>query len=319
MKRCCRVFLFLCACCCLPVNAQSPLLIGVVTLAFGPPPTAQGIALGLKNLGYTEYEDFVIGSRFASGDPNQLDTAYQELLADGVELFVSIGVQASLSAARVVKEKPVVFTTVPDPVKLGLVDSFALPGGNMTGIATLDIELDNNRLQKFKQLLPDLKRALLPYPSNPEFGIERIDRMVDVAQKNGFELKTIEVVDKLHASAVLESVADGQYDGIISVDSPVFNLPGLILDAGQRAGIATMFNASAYVDYGGFASYGTSFVKTGEQAARLIAQIMAGKKPGSLPIEADQNFEFTVNLTTAKKLEVGVPPEILFQATRVVR
>ena len=125
-----------------------------------------GLIEGLVALGYRENEDFVIGVRFTRGDSAVLPAVARELVRDGVDILFCVGESEAKAAQQATTTHPIVFSAVGDPVGQGLIQSYARPGGNLTGVSELNLELSAKRLQLFTELLPGLKRVLFPYHAN---------------------------------------------------------------------------------------------------------------------------------------------------------
>ena len=157
----------------LAVKYSSPVRIGVLTASWGPPPHVMGLIEGLGAMGYRENEDFVIGVRFTQGDSTVLPAVARELVRDGVDILLCLGDAEAKAAQQATTTHPIVFSGVGDPVGQGLIQSYARPGGNITGVTDLNIEFSAKRLELFKELLPELKRVLFPY-SNSNFGSQEV-------------------------------------------------------------------------------------------------------------------------------------------------
>ena len=161
--------------CCLTVlvmagaaEGDGPILIGALNDSWGPTPAEVGLRDGLVALGYREQEQFVIGIRFTRGDTDALPAAARELVEQGVHILFTSQPGAAVAAQRATTRIPIVFTDVGDPLGLRLMQSFAHPGGNITGVTTLGAELAPKRLEVFQALVPGLRRVLLPYnPAHP--------------------------------------------------------------------------------------------------------------------------------------------------------
>src|SRR4030095_15086095 len=130
-----------------------PILIGVLTDSWGPTPGTVGLRDGLIELGYRENQDFVIGVRFTQGDIAALPQAARELVEQGVDILFTINPAPTKAAQIATSRIPIVFYGTGDPIGLGLIKSFAHPGGNITGITDLDLELDSKRLEIFKEMI----------------------------------------------------------------------------------------------------------------------------------------------------------------------
>src|SRR5919107_2045607 len=148
-----------------------PIRIGALTDSWGPTPGVVGLRDGLKELGYRENHDFVIGIRFTQGDIAALPQAARELVEQGVDILFTNNPAPAKAAQSATKRIPIVFYGAGDPIGLGLIKSFARPGGNITGVTDLDLELDSKRLEIFKEMMPGLTRVLFPYDKAEPFSV----------------------------------------------------------------------------------------------------------------------------------------------------
>src|SRR2546427_5018193 len=161
---------------------NQPVRIGVLTEGFGPTAGAVGLRDGLKGLGYREDRDFVIGVRFTQGDASALPAAARELVQRGVDLLFTEGRSAAKVAQTETTKIPIVFAGGGDPVGLGLIQSFARPGGNVTGVTDLDLELGPKRLEIFKEMIPGLKRVLFVYNPADAYSVSEAKAYRDAAR-----------------------------------------------------------------------------------------------------------------------------------------
>ena len=150
---------------------RKPVLIGALTDSWGPTPGVVGLRDGLQELGYRENQDFVIGVRFTQGNITALPQAARELVQQGVEILFTTTPAPAKAAQMATNRIPIVFYGAGDPIGLGLIKSFARPGGNMTGVTDLDLELDGKRLEIFKEMLPGITRVLFPYDKAEAFSV----------------------------------------------------------------------------------------------------------------------------------------------------
>ena len=298
---------------------KEPVKIGVLTTAGGPTPMDFGLRDGLVELGYREDEDFIIGVRFTRGDASLLPAAARDLVRYGVDIIFAVGEEAAKAALQATTRIPIVFSGISDPVELGLVKSFARPGGNITGVTNLAMVLSAKRLQTFRKLIPGLKRVLFPYNVNNPFARKRATEYRRAAQRLGIVLVELPLQTLEAARAALTRIRKGEMDGILSPQFPDLNIIGHILEVTARPGIPSMFNGRFNVEEGGLASYGPSFYNSGWLAARLVDKIIKGENPGEIPVEVDPNIEFTINLKVAEALGLKIAPEVLFQADRLIR
>jgi len=293
--------------------------IGALTESWGPTPAIIGLRDGLQELGYRENEHFVIGVRFTQGNPAELREAARELVRHSVDIIVTAeGGNTAKAAQAATSTIPIVFMGGSDPVGIGLVQSLAHPGANITGTADLDIDLGPKRMEIFRELIPGLKRILLPYDATNTYAVAQMPAYRDAARRLGLTLVERPLRTEEEAQATLARLRKGEVDGILSPRFLSLNIPGFILDTAQKQGIPTMFHGFFLVEHGGLAAYSASDNQLGRQAARLVDKILNGAKPADLPIEQPTRFELVINLKTAKALGLTVPPSVLLRADRVI-
>jgi putative ABC transport system substrate-binding protein len=277
-----------------------------------------GLRDGLVELGYRENEQFVIGVRFTQGDLTALPAAARELVQYGVDIIFATEDSPAKAAQMVTTRIPIVFSIVTDPVGLGLIESFARPGGNITGVADLQLELNPKRLELFRELVPNLKRVLFPYDAADARAVAAAQVYRETAHRLGITLIEKPVRTEEEARATLAQISKEEVDGILEPPQASLNIPGFSLEiAGQQR--IPMFAGPFWVERGGFASYGPDFHETGRQAARLMDKILKGAKPAEIPVEVNQKVEFVINLKVAKALGITIAPEVLYRADRIIR
>jgi putative ABC transport system substrate-binding protein len=215
---------------------------------------------------------------------------------------------------------PIVFSYVADPVGLGLIQSFARPGGNITGVTDLQFELSPKRLELFREIVPGLKRVLLPYDAADAYAVAGARVYRDAAHRLGIVLVEKAVRTAEEVQATLAQISKGEVDGILMVPFSVsLNIPGFVLEATSQRALPTMFPTVFWVESGGLASYGSDLHETGRQAARLVDKILKGTKPAEIPVEVNTKIEFAINLKVAKALGLTIAPEVLYRADRIIR
>jgi ABC-type uncharacterized transport system substrate-binding protein len=296
-----------------------PIRIGVLTDSWGPTPGVVGLRDGLRDLGYRENEDFAIGVRFTQGDIAALPQAARELVKQGIDLLFTNNPAPAKAAQMATNRIPIVFYGAGDPIGLGLIKSFAHPGGNITGVTDLDLELDSKRLEIFKEMIPGLTRVLFPYDKADAFAVAQAKVFRDSARRLKIVLIEKTVLNQKEAQATFDDIKKNEVHGIVVPRSLSFNIPGLVVEATSQKRIPTMFFGPWYVDQGGLASYGPDFYQSGRQAARLVDKILKGTNPREIPVEVNNHIEFVVNLKVATELGIKIAPEALYKATRVIR
>jgi putative ABC transport system substrate-binding protein len=273
-------------------------------------------------LGYREDQEFVLGIRFTQGDLTALPAAARELVQYGVDVIFASQLASAKAAQMATTRIPIVFAGGAgsgDPVEMGLVQSFAQPGRNVTGVTDFDLELGPKRLEVFRDIMPGLRRILYLYDLNDPNAVALARTYRDAAHRLGLELVEQAVQTQEEAKTALAQVQKGEVDGLLPPASTSLNIPGFILEAAARQALPTMFGAAFFVEQGGLASYGPDFYETGRQAARLVDKILKGADPAELPVEVNVKIEFVINLKVAKALGLTIAPEVLYRADRLLR
>lgn len=301
------------------VNRNRPFRIGVLTESWGPQPQVVQLRQALQTLGYRENEDFVIGVRFTQGDLSVLPAAARQLVAYGVDLlFVSTHLAAK-AAQQATATIPIVFAGVGDPIGSGLIQSFARPGGNITGVSNLNLSLNPKRMQVFHELIPSLRRVLYLHDATDSYGATEITAYMEAAHSLGIELIVKAVQSEVEAKAVLAHSREQGIDGVLTPSHVSLNIWGLAAEATSQYKLPSMFISSFMAEQGALASYGPNSFETGRQAARLVHKIIKGANPAEIPVEVNTKIEFVINLETAKALGLTISPEVLYQADRIIR
>jgi len=274
---------------------------------------------GLRELGYVEGQNIVIEYRSAEGKRDRLP----ELAAELGRLNLDVIFAYSTVAVRALKKAT---TTVPlvtvsgDPVRLGFVASLAHPGGNITGLANLTPELAGKRLELLKAVVPQLSPvAVLWDPDNP--GAKLRMRETEAAA-NSLDIKLQPVaVRKLNDFEDAFSVMKKERAGaLVPLRGTLVNthLQRIVALAAENR-LPTMYGSVGFAEVGGLMSYGTRIADLDRRAATYVDKILKGAKPADLPIEQPTKFELVINLKTAKALGLTIPPQVLLQATKVIK
>jgi putative tryptophan/tyrosine transport system substrate-binding protein len=296
-----------------------PILIGALNASWGSTPQVVGLRDGLVALGYQETEQFVIGVRFTQGDLGALPTAARKLVEDRVDIIFADHDDAVKAAQQATTHIPIVFATVGDPVGLGLIQTFAHPGGNLTGVADLHLELGPKRLELFREIIPGLKRVLFPYYATDAYATAEVQALRTAAHHLEMMLVEQAVRTQEEAQATIAAVQSGDVDGIVAPRCCALNIPGFVLEVTTQRAIPTMFENAFWVERGALASYGPNFYASGQMAARLVDKIIKGANPAEIPVEVNSKLEFALNLKVAKALGLTLPPEVIYRADRLIR
>ena len=272
----------------------------------------------LRELDRVEGRNIVIEYRWAEGRKER----YTEIAADfvriKVDVIITAGTLAALAAKQATSTIPIVFVAVSDPVGIGLVASFARPGGNVTGLSNQQGHLAGKRLELLHEVVPGFRRlAILANTDNPASILE-IEDVKTAARTIGIEVLTFEVhgaEDIAHGFELLKSHADALYvasDPLLNSNRVRINTLAL----GVR--LPTLHAYREYVEAGGLMSYGPNFPDLFRRAGDYVDKILRGAKPSDLPVEQPTKYGLIINLTTAKALGLTVPPTLLARADEVI-
>jgi putative ABC transport system substrate-binding protein len=302
-------------------NPPRPVRIGVVHLSHqAEAPVVVGLRLGLKDLGYTAGLDVVLEVRAGQGRYETALEAAQELVKLPVHIFVSAGTVATRAVKEAGGDLPIVFTQVGEPVTAGFVQSLAQPRGNLTGFSHLLPATTGKRLELLRELVPSVRTVMIIFdPANPTSDAAAAVARLS-AETLGVQLQERHVRNQDQVLEVLRELNRNVTDAILVLpDSLVVNAGAQIIEASRREGLPVMFHERTWVEQGGLASYGASFVDLGRQAATYVDKILKGAKPGDLPVEQPTRFELIVNLKAAQALGLTIPPSVLARADEVLQ
>lgn len=275
---------------------------------------------GLKEAGFVEDQNVKIEYRWANDNHARLPALAAELVSLNVSVLVAAGGTVSaLAAHRATKDIPIVFTTVTDPVKSGLVASFNRPGGNATGTAGLTSELDSKRLELLHELNPTASViGVLVNPKRP--GLERqLGELRSAAEKMKLTLDIRNAIKLEEIDAAFEAFAQRRVGGLIVTADPFFNSRRTQVTALASAlAIPAIYQWREFVSNGGLISYGPSITDAYRQAGISTGRILKGAKPADLPVAQPTRFELVINLRAVKALGLTVPPTLLARADEVI-
>jgi len=269
---------------------------------------------GLRAAGHEEGRDLAIKYRPANNDFARLPALAAELVGDQVAVIVAAGgPRSALAAKQATKTIPIVFTTVADPVKSGLVAALERPGGNLTGTAGLTSELDAARLELMHRLLLDQPKpksgaiGVLRNPERPEVGGQ--SRELDAAAKAmGRQLVVQDAGSEAEIDAAFATFVRQRVDAVLVTASSFFSRRRAQLIAlAERHRIPAVYQWREFVAAGGLISYGPSILEAYQQAGSYVGRILEGAKPADLPVMRPTWFELAVNFKTAKALDLDIP------------
>jgi len=290
---------------------------------FSPSATAlwhEAFRQGLRDLGWVEGKNISIEYRYAEGRNDRLP----DLVADLVRLKVDIIVAAvntdALAAKKATKTIPIVVASAGDPVALGLVESLARPGGNITGLSQVAPELAGKRLELLKEIVPKLSRvAVLWNPQGTTSPLSWKEIQLP-APELGIQLHSLEARSPNDFDKAFEDATRARAGAVAIMPDPLFagNLKR-IADLAAKNRLPSIFHLREFVDSGGLVAYGVDRPDQFRRAATYVDKILKGRKPADLPVEQPTKFELVINLKTAKQIGLTIPPNVLARADKVIK
>ena len=275
---------------------------------------------GLRDGGYTEGQNVRIEYRWANDDYSRLRVLAGELVSLRVDVVVAAGGHVSALAAQdATKEIPIVFTTVTDPVKDGLVRSLNRPGGNATGTAGLTSELDSKRLEFLHEMKPAAAVVgVLVNPNRP--GLDSQSRELEAAaDKLNLKLEIQKASTDREIDGAFQAFGSRRVDVLLVTADPFFNNHReQVLSLAARHSLPAIFQWREFVTAGGLMSYGPSITEAYHQTGIYAGRILKGDKPADLPVMQPTRFELVINLLTAKALGIEMPTTLIARADKVV-
>jgi putative ABC transport system substrate-binding protein len=308
----------------LATRAQQPAMLVVGYLsgrAAGDSPHLLGaIRQGLKETGFVEGQNVAIEYRYAAYRSERLPALAADLVHRQVTVIVAGGTSASVAARAATSTIPIVFEMGADPTQLGLVTSLNRPGGNVTGVTNLNVEVAPKRLQFLHELIPTAKAlALLVNPTNPALAEPAARSSQAAARVLGLELHVLKANSERDFDAAFASVIQLQAGGLVIGPDTLFPDRSEQLAAlGLRYRVPTIFELREFVAAGGLASYSGSLAESYRLAGVYAGRILKGEKPGELPVQQATKVEMFLNLKTANALGITVPLPLLGRADEVI-
>ncbi len=275
---------------------------------------------GLQELGYWEGKNVLIEQRYAAGKFDRLADLAAELIRLKVDVLVTTGAPASRAAKKATSIIPIVMGNAADPVGTGLVASLARPGGNVTGLSILTTELGVKRLELLKETFPKIRRvAVLGNPVNPVFSIQ-LSEVQSAGKTLGLQLQILETRDPKDFEPAFSALTEKGAGALLVLSDAVLNAHReRIASLAAKSRLPAIYEFKESVEAGGLMSYGTNIVDVYRRVGKYVDRIFKGAKPADLPVEQPLNFEFFINLKTAKQIGVTIPPNVLARADRVIK
>ena len=305
-----------------PLAAQTPQVgkvyrVGFLT-GYWVPELFNSFRQGLLDLGWREDQNLVLEARSADGKIERIPALAAELVRLKVDVIV-VSATAVNEAKHAIDGTPTVFLTTDDPVSAGYVTSLARPGGRMTGVTSLNLELDAKRLEILIAAVPGVSRVGILSNPHDLANRERVAAVERGARTIGVQTQVFEVPNPDQVQEAFDAAARARMGALMMLGSAPFYLQQsrmALLAAKTRLPVISAWRD--FPDAGGLMSYGTSVPAMYRRASSFVDRILKGANPADLPVERAATFELVINLKTAKAFGLTIPPSLLLRANQVI-
>jgi putative tryptophan/tyrosine transport system substrate-binding protein len=302
-------------------SAKSLPRIGFISSIAGDSPMFNAFRSGLSDLGYLEGKNILIEHRYAEGRLDRMPTFVHEFVEQKVDLIVAANNVAIRTAQKATKTIPIVILTSIDPVDAGYVESFARPGGNITGFTHLSRDLSAKRVELLKELLPRLSRVGILWDADGPGPAVAFKEYEAAARAFKLELRSLEIRGpNPDFAGAFQAAKTARLEALLVVANPLMGQHAKqVFELAIRNRLPSMTEGTRYVQADGLISYGTNLADLYRRAAGYVVEILKGAQPGDLPVKLAEKFELFINLKTAQQLGLVIPQHLLVQADNVIK
>jgi putative ABC transport system substrate-binding protein len=306
---------------CFSTEAQQPKIykIGELTARPGLRRTSDEFLQALRELGYIQGKNIAFEVLSAEGKPDRFPALANELIRHKVDILVASSNAEALALKNATKKIPIVFYTGGDPVKAGLVESLARPGGNVTGVTLISAELFGKRLEILKETIPKLSRAAVLWVPGP-LRMSAWEETLKPARELGIELHSMEIRSADELDTAFKQTLESRSSAVVMQLHPLFAANQKeIVNRATKSRLPMIYPRRDFVATGGLMSYGSDRDEPFRRAAALVDKILKGANPADLPVEQPTKFELVINLKAAKQIGLAIPANVLARADRVIK
>jgi len=309
----------------LAVRAQQPSMPVIGFLGSASPDSystrLRFFRAGLKEAGYVEGENVRIEYRWAGAQNDLLPMLAADLVQHQVAVIVAAsGTPGALAAKAATATIPIVFAVAVDPIKEGFVGSLSHPGGNLTGVTNLNVEIGPKRLELMHTVVPAAMRfGVLVDPTGADLANTFVRGVQTAAEKLGLQIHVLNASSERDFNSAFDALAQLHADALIIGPSAFFGARSEQLAAlALRHAVPSIFQYGAFARAGGLLSYGTDETEFYHLVGLYTGRILKGEKPGDLPVQQSAKIELIINLKTAKALGIAIPLSLLGRADEVI-
>jgi len=310
---------------CHPAEAQQPTKIARIGVLISARPSIaspriQAFQRSLRDLGYVEAKNIILEYRYAEGNVESVSDLAADLVRRKVDIIVTDTSNATQAAKDATKIIPIVFTTANDPVGDGQVDSLARPGGNLTGLSILALDLNGKRLEILKEAFPSISRVGFLTGIGSATGEQRFGKAETLAKGLGLQLQYIGAKGGDDLDNAFDTAKRAGVQALLAHPSTfVATNRARIIELSIKNRLPVIYGSGDHAEAGALMSYGPDIVDNYRRAGTYVDKILKGAKPADLPVEQPTKFELVINLITAKQMGVTIPANVLARADRVIK
>ena len=308
-------------------GAQQPAKIprvGILFIGGRDQPHLEAFKQGLRERGYTEGKNIVLDYRYAEGNVDRLPSLAAELVQLNVDVIVTTSGNSARAARQATRAIPIVLTTGADPVKTGLAESLAKPGGNVTGLSIIEEDLSGKRVEILKETFPKMTRVAylwnpvaVAYSASGNLSYDQVEKATKAV---GVQLLSYKVSSLAEIKKAFADMPKVRPHALVVLQSPLMTLNSKrIVELALEQHLPGMYPSNQFAQEGGLMAYGPVIADLYRRAATYVDKILKGTKPTELPIEQPMKFELVINLKTAKQIDVTIPPNVLARADKVIK
>jgi putative tryptophan/tyrosine transport system substrate-binding protein len=293
--------------------------VAILTSGVASSPTLQGLREGLAQLGYSEGKNITLKIDDVQGDVGSLPSRAVSLVEAKPDVIFTISTAPTVAAKQATTTLPIVFAVVADPLRSGLIASYASSKNNVTGISNYAGPLSGKRLEILQEIAPGIKRVLALVAPQESVATVSFEFLAETAPKLGIELLRHDVSSKAEIEQILNAVPRGTVDAIYHVPSSLVGTNiDLLIRKAEEDNIPLAVHEASMVQRGALVSYGAEFRLLGIQAAKLLIKVLNGAKPSEMPIQTPEQLPLAINLVTAKAIGLNIPRSILERTDQFV-
>jgi putative ABC transport system substrate-binding protein len=276
---------------------------------------------GLSDFGYVEGRNIIIEYRYWEGNLERVPELAGELIRLKCDVLLTGGVEAAEAAKNATKTVPIVMAfSGADPVRRGIITSLPQPGGNITGLASINTDLSGKRLELLKEVVPKLSRVAMLSSPTGSAGPTGLKETQEVAQSLGISIQSFEVKTADEIQRVFKAITKQRAGALIVQPGGFVGFHATrIVELAEKNRLPAVYPSTRFVESGALMIYAEDRIAQFRRAAWYVDKILKGAKPADLPAEQPKKFELVINLKAAKQIGLTIPPQVLARADRVLK